>query len=514
MRKLVRRSQKKSNGKTIAWVILFSFIFILILLVIFLKTDLFKWKIDSQWNLTLSWSTMSWSVNWNYVWSQVTKDWIIESNTWFWFWNFTHFLVVDSQKVFWLKSSEVDLWVLSWNVSIKWTIVDFKESLPIVEVVEAVSLEPGDDFVNDLTWDENSRIVTNFNFGNYMLRIDFWENADYSAKLDNWLIVIKKLKESSSSKSKSSAQNASWILMNELTISPFECKKWSPTLDCEMLKARFKKSWYDWFKSADWVQFYKLAEWKKWAFFNEDLFWYYINAADDSDLMNVSSYIDLISTQDIKLRVNPYVSTICKDSTSKMKTMEWIKLSIESSNLIWELTWSDTNMNKVYCKSQISLWETLETKLLDYKITGKAIVSSSSTASAVVDLNTSSAATSWANNSWNFLVYTPKNAAWQLLLPKKLAYKWAQWNDAVDFWMAGFECYQKVIAINYKSKDKLDSEPSIRVYSCITNHDDNTIKGLTEPKWLIYLRWQKSDKKFIIDAKDEDKELAKQIILY
>lgn len=510
MRKLVRKS-KKSNWKTIAWAIFFAFIFIWIFIILAIKTNIFKWN---NWSNNSSSSSSTWDVNqvisWNYIWNEVSKEWLIEANTWFWFGSFTHYLIVDWEKQFWLKSSEVDLWVMSWNIAIKWKIVDYKENIPVVDVKEAISLQPWDSITDELSWNDAWRIVTNYNYGRYMLKIDFWEISDYVASIEKWIIVITKTTSSSSSKS------ISWTILqdNKITISPFECEKWSPTLDCQALKDTFKKLKYDSFKSSDWIEFFKIAEWKKWAFFNEDIFWYYVNANDDKDFLNISSYIDLISTQDIKLRLNPYVWTVCKDSKTKMKTMDNLKLIIEKSTLIWVLSWTDINKNQLFCKIQISLWETLETRLVDFYISWKSASSNSSTSSTVVDIKPQ-VVLSWDSLSWKMLVYTPKNWAWQLYLPKKLAYKWAQGNDAVDFWLPWFECYQKVIAINYKSQENLDKDPTIRVYSCITNHDDNTIKWLIEPKSLIYLKWQKSDKKFLIEYKDEESRvLAEQMILY
>lgn len=507
MQKLTRK-QPSQNKKIIAFSIMVAFFVLFIVAIILVKNKVFD---RNSWSDNLSWDnqSFSWEISQNYyIWNSIIQTWIIEKNPEFWW--FTHYLIQNWEQVLWLKSSEVDLWEFTWDVQIKWTIVERLKDLWIVEISE---LQPIESESSSSTSTGSDTIMADYNFWKYWLKIELKNSEIYEALIQDDIIKIRhKLQEnelsSNSSSEMSWSSQMSWdsVIMS---ISPFVCEKGSSTKDCEMMWDRFKKLWFENFKSVEWITYFKIWEWKQWFFTNANLWGYYVTAQTDKQLMNFSSDIHAISADDVKSKISRYIGNICYDFETKMKTIDWLKLQMENKEVVWYLTWSDENMNKVECKIKIGLWDTISTSLLDLKVTWTA---SSSTSSAVINME------SWTSSSdsitWNMLEYN-KPWSFKIYLPKKLTFKWIIDNTEENFQVAWLQCYRKLIATQYTNKDSLESDPIIKIYSCLSDHDDNTLITLIQGKNMIYKRWVASDKRFIILYKDSDaKVFADQILTY
>lgn len=511
MKKFTTKSKSQQNKKVIAFSIMIAFLILFIVAIILVKNNFFS---NSSNPSNLSWSvdSLSWDMTQNYyIWNSIIQTWIVEPTEEFWLW-FTHYLVQNWENVFWLKSSDVDLMEFTWDVEIKWTIVEKKKDLWIIDVLDIQQV-----IAENLTWSSSSTwtveekvVIENYNFWKYWLKIDLWNNSNYTASIVDWIINIKN-KSNPMDDEILTWTSMSWDVSLIMSISPFICEKWSATKDCEVLNQKFSKLKFEHFKSVEWLNYYKIWEWTQWFFTNNNLWWYYVNTKTDKQLMNISSDIHPISAYDIKIKLTKYIWNICYDSQTKMKTIDWIKLEFQDKELIWIMTWVDESLNTINCKVKLWLWDTISTTLVDFNVSWK-MNSSSSQDSAVVWV-ASSSVPAWL--TWNMLSYSPKSWSFVIYLPKKLTFKWIIDNTEENFQIAWLQCYKKLIAIKYTEKDLLETDPTIKIYSCLSDHDDSTLEWLISWKNMFYRRWTITDKRFIILYKDADtKALAEQILTY
>lgn len=497
---MATRGRKKSNN---------SVIISLIISIIILIIGIYAIKNIPDINNNNNNTNISGNIsnNWDnyYIWDTIIKQWEISSSQSIWL--YTHILTTTEWNKIWLKSKNVDLTEFEWNIQIKWTITDIKNDIPIVEVDEIMNIE--DENINteltwqELTWEELTP-DTDFYFSEYGIYMDFQSNTWYTVQMDWNTINIISIDEA-----------GSWETL--LSISPFVCDETNNLQNCSSLQAKFESYKFENFTSTQWIKFYKIVETSRWTFFNDNLWGYNVVPKSDRSLISLSKYIYLFSKDDIKEKISSNIKNICKNDESSLITIDEFETFLENGNMAWNIVWKDENWNTLSCDIEIKPWKTIYINLIWIQNLWKDTSyedTQTYNASSVVNLE------SQTNDSWetdpalaNKMKF--ESTRWFVMyMPNHLAFEGIVLDPATDLSLGWLKCDYKINMIDYKNKDQLSTNPSVEVYLCSTQLDEDSIYKLLTMKKIKYVKATNSDLKFFIKySGDSWKAILDQLII-
>lgn len=259
---------------------------------------------------------------------------------------YTHDFVDLDGNDFGLKSADIDLFAYQWVVSLKGTIIDITNSLPIVRVTEIVwrsepqeALQPNDQF---------------YYFKNAWVAIDLSIASWYEVEQQGSDILIL---------------DTAWSEQIEtvLSITPFQCKSWDALRDCDSLLQNFELTWSDSFVSSNNITVYNLTETNTRLMFDNQWRWYYVKPRTPSDLTDFIDTIVFLNQEMIKSYVDNVAYDECKTIDYRLWDRSNVSLILESTWLITATVEAMTQQDDsivLTCTFLIKPWLRLEHQLL------------------------------------------------------------------------------------------------------------------------------------------------------
>lgn len=432
-----------------------------------------------------------------FIWDEIILQWNL---TWdAQIWAFTFLFIDNELNEYWVKSRNLSLSnFVSSELIIRWTVKNFVRWLPIVEVVEVEKIKKSfedisDDEINDL---DEEIVQTKFYFWEDWFYLDFESNTWFTAILENSQIVIYE-----------TSKNASWDLVKDfvISISPFLCQAGSSTQDCSIIKNVLTANN---FVTRNSITFYNISETTQWMFFNENIWWYYVSISSEEALVDVSRYIHLYWTRDVEWAIRNNIWNICFDNWLFIKNINEIIIDNDWWITNARITWTDDNLNIIYCSISINVWETISTQLLEIVKLNNNNTSNLDNDlwwiawnSPIIEINTSEVQRFESNRG--FSVNLPKDVVFQAKLVSP--------NET--FWVAWITCDYKVVVTPRQLQDELDVNPAIKIFLCNTKLDPNDISSLISWRNLLYTKWILTDKDFIIEYLDWYIDIASSILI-
>ena len=316
----------------------------------------------------------------------------------------------------------------------------------------------------------------------------------------------------------------------------FTCTNGGDT-NCKELTRTFKDTSAQVSTTSNGDTFYKLGEVKTWYFQNWDTIWYFINNADDEEVLKIKNLITIVSPEYVKQLVNLYWVKVCLGIDNGLNritshTIKTSKSGIEAS-IQWageknftcqvsvdptlpnklkfiDLKVSDTNSNP-----QSATWATQQATQTgtDTKKTEEKKTEPTTTPSETKKGQATTRETSYNPNVKQFpisedrqLTYSSARGAYEVTFPS-MNISYEGFNTDVDFGQAGVRCSYGLRVIKHSDKDLISTNPTVVVYECKIKWD------LTSPgeNYIIKELW---DKKFVIEIRDGAwLEFAKNIVI-
>ena len=316
----------------------------------------------------------------------------------------------------------------------------------------------------------------------------------------------------------------------------FTCTNGGDT-NCKELTRTFKDTSAQVSTTSNGDTFYKLGEVKTWYFQNWDTIWYFINNADDEEVLKIKNLITIVSPEYVKQLVNLYWVKVCLGIDNGLNritshTIKTSKSGIEAS-IQWageknftcqvsvdptlpnklkfiDLKVSDTNSNP-----QSATWTTQQATQTgtDTKKTEEKKTETTTTPSETKKEQATTRETSYNPNVKQFpisedrqLTYSSSRGAYEVTFPS-MNISYEGFNTDVDFGQAGVRCSYGLRVIKHSDKDLLSTNPTVVVYECRSKGD------LTSPG-ENYIIKELGDKKFVIEIRDSAwLEFAKNMVI-
>ncbi len=316
----------------------------------------------------------------------------------------------------------------------------------------------------------------------------------------------------------------------------FTCTNGGDT-NCKELTRTFKDTSAQVSTTSNGDTFYKLGEVKTWYFQNWDTIWYFINNAEDEEVLKIKNLITIVSPEYVKQLVNLYWVKVCLGvdnglnrivshtiKTSKSGTeasIQWageknftcqvsVDPTLPNKLKFIDLKVSDTNSNP-----QLATWATQQATQTgtDTKKTEEKKTETTTTPSETKKEQATTRETSYNPNVKQFpisedrqLTYSSARGAYEVTFPS-MNISYEGFNTNVDFGQAAVRCSYGLRVIKHSDKDLLSTNPTVVVYECKIKWD------LTSPgeNYIIKELW---DKKFVIEIRDGAwLEFAKNIVI-
>lgn len=255
---------------------------------------------------------------------------------------YTHKIDIWS-GVFWLRSSNINLFDYTGKNIIKGEITDIIENIPIVSIQEIIAQEET----------QNTSFVFNkkFYFSPVLwLGINLAPSKGYEIQEDQDKISIIDTENDKKSEI--------------FTLSSFQCSPWKPLQDCQQLLDNFSKDNQRSYTNTQWKIFYNLPETNTRIHIDTaNNRWYYLYPKDDNIFNVFINLLYMYSDDDIKKAA---VSSIdwCKTITTTLDKIIKSEISYPeiwqaSVRVIWEI-WSWESYS---CIVDVKLDTTLEAKI-------------------------------------------------------------------------------------------------------------------------------------------------------
>lgn len=448
-----------------------------------------------NWNNNLSWTNLTWVNEFMkyFIWDSFSNSWVILPVEWNI--NYSQMLLVDSLYQFWLKSNDFLLSEYTWSVLVNWEVVDVFDSIPVVLVTDIVKLE--DEVIVDQEQQEEETIINNHSFPEYWLSINFemltWYKVSQQWKDINILKISQSLNESDSL---------------VLTITPYECKVWSSTQDCERIINNYTKLWMSSFTTTNWVKFYKFSETERHLFFNSSVYWFNVIPKSSSEMDALASYIFIDDYTQLKESILPNISKICTNENWTLKTVSKFDLIMNNWILFWTVSWKDVDWNNILCKIRIWSKDSKKFTLVDFQtdkvatpVSNVEELSDEAVESTINNLEVSNTVNPLVD-TWSYLSFT-SNLGFTVHLPKYVAYEWVVIDPTEDLWYDTVQCSYKINVTNYKNKDLLSISPSAQIFYCNSQWNINTswrpIKKVDSSNWTFLILYSNDEWRKIWD---------------
>ena len=316
----------------------------------------------------------------------------------------------------------------------------------------------------------------------------------------------------------------------------FTCTNGGDT-NCKELTRTFKDTSAQVSTTSNGDTFYKLGEVKTWYFQNWDTIWYFINNADDEEVLKIKNLITIVSPEYVKQLVNLYWVKVClgidnglnritshtiKTSKSGIEvTIQWAgeknftcQVSVDPT-LPNKLKFIDLKVSETNSNSQSATWTTQQATQTgtDTKKTEEKKTETTTTPSETKKEQATTRETSYNPNVKQFpisedrqLTYSSARGAYEVTFPS-MNISYEGFNTDVDFGQAGVRCSYGLRVVKHSDKDLLSTNPTVVVYECRSKWD------LTSPG-ENYIIKELGDKKFVIEVRDGAwLEFAKNIVI-
>lgn len=234
-----------------------------------------------------------------------------------WFEMYTHDFVDSNWTLFWLKSSDIDLYDYTGQVSIKWTVVDILEKKPLIKVTEIIENQGKQD-IQKLTANPSFSY-----FKNAGLWLDLSISQWFEVEQQWWEIVLLDTQSENQ-------------IQTVLSIAPFQCTPGDSLRDCETLKKNFYDLNSETFTSDSWITFFNLTETNTRLMFDNNERWYYVKPRDKDKLISFVDMIHFLDNETIKNELIEETLTTCKTLEHRLWDSSNVTLSMQND---WLLTW-------------------------------------------------------------------------------------------------------------------------------------------------------------------------------
>lgn len=373
-----------------------------------------------------------------------------------WFKKYTHNLVDKENNTFWIKSADVDLFKYTWEISIKWVIMDIEVDLPIIMVSEANSLE------KEETRTGNSWTYTFYK--NAGIGIDLTLTKGYESRQNVDEIVIVDVA------SKTDAEKTI------LGIAPFDCENSTLLKDCSKLSTLEGNR----FVSSNNISFTQIPETSTRIFFNTEEIWYYAKAENDELLKQFADTIQFINEEIIISTVKDQAEDDCRLDSDRINTDEAEVEIRDGETIIAQITaplLSDKEKAAV-CTYKVMLWQQIEFELLTTEITN-----AEQNDAEIIEEGNYEGWLSFSSVRW-YTAYFSETG---------IAFEWAYLNDEEKIEIEGLSCDYWIRVITWANVEELSNKPDSIIYECSWNEDVNTAALPNDTKYLF----EKADKHFV-----------------
>lgn len=390
--------------------------------------------------------------------------------------SFSHTLWTQEYGLLWLKSKKIDLFKYKDNVYIQWIVSDIKNNTPIIEVTSIVSLD-----IDALS----GEIIEENPINSGIVYID-----------EAWLFFEPEF--FSTYKILSSNNGEIKIQTNDgeknITINYFDCNKQIADKNCIALADSFSKSKETSIISPYGIEYFKLIEIKSWFFHNNDLFWYFINDVEKSDVASITKYIQAINTNYINTKIKENINSLCKDYTLNIATINNYEVYKDGDSLNVKIDWNnDGNTKKLECILKIN-----------------PLLKQWASLISINEINEDEATN---QNSWTNLEidetleitdvneieivdtnFDPNVEQFPVELEKSLKFSSKRWHTIIlpssnlafqDFWseenfdQIWVNCFSRMAIIKYSEKTNLENKSSVDIFECsIKNSFDDSNPSL------------------------------------
>ncbi len=418
-----------------------------------------------------------------------------------WFGMYTHNFKTENWSVLGAKSSEIDLFSYTGLVEVKWSIVEFKNKVPVIWVTDIVQSRNKDwwdwNIDESPTIDWNPSLYYDLETG---LAIDLWISEWYDIEASDWWLSIVDR----------NADNA-----EALFVEVFACKQGDPLQDCAVLKDRFVTFNNDSFTNAQWITFYNLTETNTWFAFNWDKLGYSIRANDSNNITTFGSLINLISEDQLDQFVVQN-KQLCKSINSTLWVVSRVVYT-DAGNWLYDgkVTWRNDKEEQVTCMITVKIWTPLEMEVVSYddwsvteinewamenkkveadkeieedkEIKEETIVEKEEEVREPITPTGNSGIKPSSFNWW--LQFS--SIRWFVMWFSKqwVSYWWAVLPKAETLWSTA-SCWYTVNVIEWDRAEFVTSDPDVIVYECSWVDKENL------PEWMQYV-WSALGKDFV-----------------
>jgi len=395
------------------------------------------------------------------------------------FTTYTHDFVSDQWDAFWLKSKDIDLYTYEWTVQLKWSITEFRNDLPIIQVTEIV-------------WDTDSQDVadgdidTNTNY--YLFKDD---KVGFDLSISQWFVVEKVWEEIHIIDETNNDEI-------KLKISPFLCTPWDSLRDCAALESNFTNIWSDSFISSQWVKFYNLTETITWlAFDPTGTHGYYLTPTNEQEFASFANLMMFVDEGRLKNVIEPEVTKLCKNINYTMSNADTISYDYATQGVVKASLVEETDSGVMLnCTLAIRLWNTFTVSPIWFFVTGEEIDNNSDTDTEeneeeVIPLEESKEiedepiddndnTPSWIEAPEQQISQVPENrsgSGWfryssvrgydVYFSSQSISYAGEILESPTDLWISWLRCVYKVNVIQWQRADDVDTNPDITIYECI-----------------------------------------------
>jgi len=408
---------------------------------------------------------------------------------------FSHNFTSDAWDAFGLKSADIDLHTYDGDVTIKWTVVDLVDGLPIIKVDEIVSttlLEAKPKLEAD------SKVHY---LADAWLSIDLW--------LTNWYTLDK------TEEDVKIVDVSGDVPETVLSISPFTCDASDNLKDCAKLQENLTNIWADSFKSDRGIKFTNMTETNTWLAFDGNGKWYYLRPAWEKNLTNFVDLISFVNIWTIRQAISSEVSSTCKNIEAKIWDNYELSYKNQADGLISvSIKWlSNDSKHLVTCSYQGKVWSSFDFQHLSTAIEDNAdyveevedieeteeensedIVEEETdnnedpadkenedeseeeddgNSAVIIDEGEYAGRLSFSSSRWYSLYFSDK---W-------IWYAWSYLSDDEKLTVGDTSCEYWVKVIAWKDIDNVQSAPDSIIYEC-----NGDIELASLPEWVTSIR--------------------------
>lgn len=464
-------TKNKSSGWS--WLVFFV---ILIAVVVWwnyrdnLSTLITDTKIDTGKNIS--------GANNLFVGKDITLEWVIERNN-VTRYSYTHTLADDIHGTVWLRSSSLNLYELTGQVTVQGKVSDFINNMYIIEVTQ-VKHTDGD---------------------------DSWSGVLYFST--PWLLLQNIAKDGFTVVQNTSTKT---IAINNATTSAtiniryFVCTP-EKTYDCSQFEASFQNT--SWSRSVDNYGniFYKLND-ENTRFSNLDnRYGVYIETSNSQLFPLIIEKSQFITNEWTEKHLSTTAKTYCKQDAKRLQEITSGSLAQTTTWFQWMIDGTDNNFEKISCILTFNpeQLENVVATLIQTETTPMDNTTVQPEEPVIIDDEPSSPATTSTSLPSSSTTQFPLRPGKELLFSTRgMTVSFPSPNISfassnISEWPNGMKCNAQTNVVEYAKKDQLSTNPSLVLYFCSDTGTkiDNTMRQISlwsttivieakDPSWINF----------------------------